>query len=213
LPKTLKKLLNKVKLLNISYEVIVVNDGSNDNTVKVAKIPGVKIINHSHNKGITAAFKTGAHFSHGQIVMLCPADIDNFDFLKDAIQASKKFDIISISKRHPKSIVIGFTRWRWLLSNSYQRIVNLFFGNLGICTDTHYIKFYRGRILRPILDKINHNGPVGETEIMLRAQDAGATFFELPAKIIHDNHNSKTSTIMILRVLCELLILCIHRRE
>jgi glycosyltransferase involved in cell wall biosynthesis len=207
LPKTLDILYDSLKLLHISYEVIVVNDGSNDHTNKVAKIPSVKTLNHSHSKGITAAFRTGARFSRGRIVMLCPADIDNFDFLKEAMQSSQEFDVISISKRHPKSIVIGYTRWRWLLSNGYQRLVNLLFGNLGICTDTHYIKFYRGRMLRPILEKIKLDGPVGETELMLRARDTGATFFELPAKIIHEKDNSKTSILMILRTIGELLML------
>jgi len=212
LRKTLKKLYYSLNALSISYEVIVVNDGSNDDTEKVVKIPDIKIIQHSHCKGITAAFKTGAKISRGSIVMLCPADIYDFSFIKSAIHFSQKYDIVSISKRHPKSIVIGYNRWRWLLSNGYQRLVNLFFGNLGTCTDTHYIKFYNGIILREILEKSKIHGPVGETELILLARDVGATFFELPARIIHEKDNSKTSIIMILQTLAELLMLRIQRR-
>jgi len=211
LPKTLNKLCISLDALCVSYEIIVVNDGSNDDTGQVIRIPDIKIIHHSHGKGITAAFKTGAKRSKGIVVMLCPADIDDFDFLRSGITFSQKYDVISISKRHPKSIVLGYNRWRWFLSNSYQRLVNLFFGNFETCTDTHYIKFYNGKILRSIIEKSKIDGPVGETELMLLARDAGATFSELPAKIIHEKTDSKTSVIMILRTLGELLKLRIFR--
>jgi glycosyltransferase involved in cell wall biosynthesis len=205
LPGTLKKLTNSLRLLQISYEIIVVDDGSNDKTAEIAKICGAKVTRHSQNHGITAAFKTGAESSTGSFIMLCPADICNFDFLEEAWQASKKFDVISVSKRHPKSTVIGYTPWRWGLSNGYQFLVNLFFGNIGTCTDTHYIKFYRSSVLKPILGKTKYFGPIGETEIMLHARKAGATFFEVPAKIIHKNTHSKTSIKLVLQTIVQML--------
>jgi glycosyltransferase involved in cell wall biosynthesis len=210
LPRTIKMLTNSLNLLQISHQIIVVDDGSDDRTAAVAKINGTKVIRHSQNHGITAAFKTGAKFSTGSVIMLCPADICNFDFLEEAWQASKKFDVISVSKRHPRSIVIGYTPWRWSLSNGYQFLINLFFGNIGTCTDTHYIKFYRSSVLKPILEKTKCFGPIGETEIMLHARKAGATFFEVPAKIIHKNTNSKTSIKLVLQTIVQMLRLRIR---
>ena len=40
-------------------KVIVVDDGSNDNTANIAKLAGAQVINHSFNKGKGAALKTG----------------------------------------------------------------------------------------------------------------------------------------------------------
>ena len=211
LPNTLTKLNQILKTLNISREIIVVNDGSTDNTEEVAKLLGAKVVNHTQTRGITAAFKTGTKWSNGRIVMLCPADIINFNFFEDAINASKRFDVISVSKRHPESIVIGYSHWRWFLSNNYQRIINLMFGDLGTCSDTHYIKFYRANVLRSILKKSKFDGPVGETELMLHARDSGCTFFEIPAKIIHATNNSKTSLLLVFKTIIELLKLRISK--
>jgi len=211
LPKTMIKLNNILKTLSISHEIIVVNDGSTDNTEEVARLLGAKVVNHSQTQGITAAFKTGTRSSNGGIVMLCPADISDFSFFREALKASKQFDVVSISKRHPKSKVVGYTRWRWFISNGYQRIITLMFGDLGTCTDTHYIKFYRGNVVRSILKKSKFDGPVGETELMLHARDSGCTFFEIPAKIIHKKNNSKTSLLLIFKTIIELLKLRIYK--
>jgi glycosyltransferase involved in cell wall biosynthesis len=47
-----------------SVRVLVVNDGSNDQTVKVAKEAGAdKIVNHSVNRGLASTFRTGLKFA------------------------------------------------------------------------------------------------------------------------------------------------------
>ena len=40
-------------------KIIVVDDGSTDNTAKIAKLAGAQVISHSSNKGKGAALKTG----------------------------------------------------------------------------------------------------------------------------------------------------------
>lgn len=211
LSRTIVKLNETLNWLNISYEIIVVNDGSTDQTAKVAQLEGAYVVNNSGDNGIAAAFRLGAKFSNGAVIMLCPADIDDFEFLEEAMFASRQFEVVSVSKRHPKSIVIGYSRWRWFLSNTYQILVNILFMTSGFCTDTHYIKLYNGPILKTFLDKCSINGPVGETELMLYARDFGCSFTEVPAKIIHNFNNSKTSKKLIIRTLRELLTLRLRR--
>jgi len=212
LPETLEQLDHRLSALGVSYEVIVVNDGSNDNTARLAKSRGAHVIDHDLGKGIAAAFRSGTKFSHGKIIMLCPADIRDFSFLADAMQASQVSDVVSISKRHAKSIVVGYDKLRWFLSNGYQKCVDLLFGPLGTCTDTHYVKLYNRRKLLEIIHKCRINGPVGETEIMLFARDAECSFSEVPGKIIHDSNGSKTSFTLTLRAIIDLGRLYIQRK-
>jgi cellulose synthase/poly-beta-1,6-N-acetylglucosamine synthase-like glycosyltransferase len=62
--------INGVKGLNTGYEIIVVDDGSTDNTYKLAAESGVKVIRHPYNKGYGAALKTGIRNAEADVVFL-----------------------------------------------------------------------------------------------------------------------------------------------
>lgn len=55
-------------------EVIVVNDGSTDNTAAVAEAAGAKVVHHPYSKGNGAAIKTGARAASGEIIVFMDAD-------------------------------------------------------------------------------------------------------------------------------------------
>ena len=55
-------------------EVIVVNDGSSDDTALVAKQAGAKVIGHPYSKGNGAAIKTGARAAGGEVIVFMDAD-------------------------------------------------------------------------------------------------------------------------------------------
>lgn len=60
--------------LNIANEIIVVNDGSTDNTKDIAEKAGAKVISHPYSKGNGAAIKTGARHASGDIIVFMDAD-------------------------------------------------------------------------------------------------------------------------------------------
>ena len=55
-------------------EIIVVSDGSTDNTAEVAEKAGVRVIRHRINKGYGAALKTGIRSAKGDIIVMMDAD-------------------------------------------------------------------------------------------------------------------------------------------
>lgn len=55
-------------------EVIVVNDGSSDDTVAVATAAGARVISHPYGKGNGAAIKTGARAANGEVIVFMDAD-------------------------------------------------------------------------------------------------------------------------------------------
>lgn len=70
---------------NQILEIIVVDDGSWDSSVKLLKekFPQVKLIKHTKNRGFSAAVNTGARASKGDLIVLLNSDvIPNSDFLK-----------------------------------------------------------------------------------------------------------------------------------
>lgn len=55
-------------------EVIVVNDGSTDNTLEVAQAAGARVVSHPYSKGNGAAIKTGARAASGEVLVFMDAD-------------------------------------------------------------------------------------------------------------------------------------------
>jgi glycosyltransferase involved in cell wall biosynthesis len=66
--------IEKILQLQLVDEIIVVNDGSTDNTHDIAEQAGAKVITHPYSKGNGAAIKTGARNATGDIIVFMDAD-------------------------------------------------------------------------------------------------------------------------------------------
>lgn len=82
--KTIGEIIAQIKALHPEFEVIVINDGSRDETVSVAKEAGAVVYNHPYNIGNGAAVKSGIRVATGDILVFMdgdgqhdPADIEN----------------------------------------------------------------------------------------------------------------------------------------
>lgn len=86
---------------NNIIEIIVVDDGSTDNSVKFLKekFPSdVKIIKHTLNRGFSAAVNTGVRLSKGEFVCLLNTDVvPDRKFLKDVLPHFKNEKVFGVS--------------------------------------------------------------------------------------------------------------------
>lgn len=56
------------------YEIVVVDDGSSDNTARIAQDSGARVLTHPSNRGYGAALKTGIRHAEGDIIVITDAD-------------------------------------------------------------------------------------------------------------------------------------------
>lgn len=100
--KTIQQILEKIQSVGIDKEIIVVDDGSIDDTSSILrdiKYDNLKIIHHTGNRGKGAAFLTGLSHATGDFVIIQDADLEYEpgDYLK----------LLAVIKKDNIDIVLG----------------------------------------------------------------------------------------------------------
>lgn len=90
--KTIGKVLSKIPK---EHEIIVVDDGSTDNSYKIAKSFGAKVIRHNKNLGYDRAIRTGIENSKTDVIVTLDADGEhNPKEIPKLIKKLKHVDIV-----------------------------------------------------------------------------------------------------------------------
>ena len=117
----------------LSYEIVVVNDGSADETLRRVKTYAgknghVRVISYGKNAGKGYAIRTGFMKATGNVIFFTDSDMEiNLDKICDYIEALKHGDIVIASKRHCASKVdVPVTRK--ILSICFNVLVRLLTG-------------------------------------------------------------------------------------
>ncbi len=91
-----KSVINEVKKNYSNQEIILVDDGSTDDTNQIVKkIKGIKVIRHPCNKGYGAALKTGIRNAAYQTVVLMDGDGQhNPKYIKELVSLIGDYDMV-----------------------------------------------------------------------------------------------------------------------
>jgi glycosyltransferase involved in cell wall biosynthesis len=81
--RSLENLLPRLRTAQPSAEIVVVDDGSTDDTAAICTAAGVRVVRHRYGMGNGAAIKSGARVAQGRLLVFMdsdgqhdPADID-----------------------------------------------------------------------------------------------------------------------------------------
>jgi dolichol-phosphate mannosyltransferase len=108
--QTMESILSEESTFS-DYEMIVVNDGSTDNTLAILRgiastDDHVRVLSYTPNRGKGYAVRQGVLESQGEAVMFLDGDLDiSPDSIRDYVERLRSSDLVIASKRHPESDV------------------------------------------------------------------------------------------------------------
>ena len=178
--------------LATSYELLVVNDGSRDDTLRIlqqeqASNPSLKVISYDKNMGKGHAVRKGILESKGDLVVFTDGDLDiSPDTIQDYIQQLKTSNLVVGSKRHNLSRVKAPMSRRFL-SRAFNLVVRIFTG-IKIKDTQAGLKAGNGNALREIFRLMLVKRYAFDVELLTIASLLNMQIKEMPIHITIDRH-------------------------
>ena len=124
----LNKLLPQIKqaLPHSNYEIIVVNDGSDDETCVILDDHDVDVVSHPYSLGNGAAIKTGARTAKGDILVFMDADGQHNpdDIPRLLAKIDEGYDMVVGARQADTHASLG----RRIANNFYNRLASMMTG-------------------------------------------------------------------------------------
>ena len=110
-----------------TVEVLVINDGSTDDTAAVAEAAGARVVHHPYSKGNGAAIKTGARAAQGEVLVFMDADgqHDPADIPRLLDQLRQGHDMVVGARQKGSQASVG----RGLANGLYNRLASWMTGH------------------------------------------------------------------------------------
>lgn len=177
----------------LRYELVLVNDGSNDGTTEVldeltAAHAPIRALHLPFNCGRGAAVKKGIAHSEGDWVMALDADLSyDVEHISDvlaACHANPSVDVVVISPYMKGGMTKDVPVGRLLLSRVANRLVAGVFDStdLRLSTVTCVVRAYRGALIRNL--PLHEDGKELHLEILRNLSILGANIVEIPGRLI-----------------------------
>ena len=186
--KEIEKTVNKAKkvLAKIAkkWEILIVNDGSKDRTLQVAKKLAskdkrIKVVNHKVNRGYGAAFKSGFYNAKYKWITFTDAD-GQFDF-------SEITKFIKKQEETDADLVIGYYKKRQvskskiLTSKMWELVVYVLFG-LHVKDIDCGFKLVSKEVVDSLSKLESERGAFISSEFLIKAKKRGYKIVEIPVR-------------------------------
>ena len=213
---SLKRLSDHLDAHRQPWEIVVVDDGSEDDTYRIATgiasgDERITVTRHEVNRGKGAAVGTGARLARGALLLVTDVDLsyglEDLHATAALLQKSTGPDMVSGDRRHPESRMdlalsaLGHVLRRQALSAAFNLTVRLFYRLHWSDTQCGLKGFRRDAALR-ILERVRTAGFLADIEMFLIAERLGLRIERIP---VHLTYLSTDSTVSVLRQLGSVL--------
>jgi len=182
--ESLVKDIQGITEFNNEYEIILSENGSNDDTHKVAEqlkkefsVIRIKRLKHA---SYGQSLKLGIQAALNENIIIFNIDFWDIEFLKKALMLLDEYDCV-VGSKVLKGAIDERPLLRRLITRGFNLLLNYLFGYKG--TDTHGIKGLKKSSFLPISLQCHTERDIFDTELLLRAERAKLLIHELPVTI------------------------------
>lgn len=190
-PRFAEELWPILKGLGYDFEIIIVDDGSRDETVReIKKInkPEICLVRHDTNRGLGVAIRTGINASSGELLVVLDADLTFHPNLISRLLEERNV--------HPEAdFIIGSPNlggygkdipvWRLIISKVANGVYRVLLGR-EITSINQIFRLYKTEQLKGL--KLEAVGFDINAEILFKLVFKGKNFIEVPAKLTNRLH-------------------------
>jgi glycosyltransferase involved in cell wall biosynthesis len=199
---------DELNAAGIPYELIVVSDGSVDETVERAVSaghPDVRVLHYDRNIGKGYAVKVGLLAARGRFIGFIDSDLDLHPAELPSFLAAMQrgsLDAAIGSKRHPHSRV-DYPPRRRLYSWLYQQLIRLLF-RLDVADTQVGIKIFRRELVETVVPHLLVKRYAFDLELLAVARDSGFTrIAEQPVRLQYSFGGSGIAPLAIAQALLD----------
>lgn len=202
--KTLRELKETLRKLT-HFEIIVVNDGSTDGTLKVlSETVGIKTISYPENRGKGFALRKGIMQAKGQIIGFIDGDGEiSPQFISRFYEEIEKggADVVVGRKKNQKKSLV-----RRVFTHCFRLICRVLF---GLTFETQAgIKLFDRKV--KYLD-IQNDSYLFDLELLLACKEKSMNIKEIPVELRSIEKRNRIGWLQALKMLISLIILKIGR--
>lgn len=209
--KTIGPLVEKIKAKNL--DIVVIDDGSTDNTAEIARKSGAYVLRHQQNKGKGASLKAGFRYVLNRgydaaITMDADAQHSPEDIFK-FIETAQVFDIDMVVGNRMLSSK-NMPPIRWLTNNIMSLTISLICWR-NIRDSQCGFRLIKTKVLQE-LNPISSNYEI-ESETIIEARHKGFKIKFIPVQTIYTKQTSQINPVVdtirffkfLLRIFCPFL--------
>ncbi len=179
----------KIAAFCSDFEVLVVDDGSDDRTQEealraAAEDPRIRLIAENGHGGKGRALCVGAHFAKGHYIAFCDADMDLDPsdlehFLR--VMKEERAGAVIASKLHPASHVDA-PLLRRVYSRGYAALMKVLLG-LPVRDTQTGLKLFRGDVMKKVCAQIRVTGFAFDAEMLCLIHAHGLKIVSMPVNV------------------------------
>lgn len=189
---SIKKAKEAIKKHKLSAEIVVADNGSTDNSVKIAKKLGARVV-FQKEKGYGSAYLKGLAAAKGEYIIIGDSD-DTYDFreINKFISPLKKGYDLVIGSRFRGKILPGAMSWshRYLGNPILSAMIRLMFG-INISDSQCGMRAFTKEVFKKL--ELKTTGMEFASEMLVKALEKKMKIFEVPIRYYPRKGKSKLS--------------------